>query len=87
MTKNCVQYITESKIFTANGQTDTNANSVLFINTGNANVTIDGLTLQPSQSWAIDGNFGEICVKVYHFQFVTGATNPALTVIYKRYLN
>lgn len=86
--KGCRQYITESKIFVKNGQTDTNANSVLFINTGNVNVTIDGLALQPSQSWSIEGNLNEICVKIYNFIFDTaGGTNPSLTVIYKRYLD
>lgn len=84
--KNCRRYITESKIFTSNNQTDTNANSVLFVNTGSVNVIIDGLTLQPSQSWAIDGNENELCIKVYTIQFAAG-TNPQLTVIYKRYVN
>ena len=81
----CVQYITETKIFTSGGQTDSNANSLLFVNTGSDPVNIDGLILQPSQSWAIDGNKDEILVKVYSFAF-TGNTGPSLTVIFKRYL-
>jgi hypothetical protein len=82
----CIQYITETKIFSQNGQTDTNANSVLFINTGADKVTIDGLMLQPSQSWSIEGNINEILIKVYNFNFLTN-NKPSLTVIYKRYVN
>jgi hypothetical protein len=85
MQMSCRQYITETKIYTQSGQTDTNANSVLFINTGSDNVNIDGLILQPSQSWAIDGNQDEILIKVYSFAFVTTAA-PSLTVIFKRYV-
>lgn len=80
-----IKYITETKIFLANNQTDTLANSVLFINTGQDSVNVDGLILQPSQSFEITGNAGEMCVKVYSFNFLT-TTAPQLTVIYKRYL-
>ncbi len=82
----CIQYITETKIFSANGQTDTNANSVLFINTGSDKIVIDGLLLQPSQSWSIEGNVNEILVKIYNFQFLS-FNKPSLSVIYKRYVN
>lgn len=81
----CIQYITETKIFSTSSQTDTNANSVLFVNTGAAPVVVDGLTLQPSQSWSIEGNVNEMLVKVYNFNF-TGSNTPQLTVIYKRYI-
>jgi hypothetical protein len=81
-----IQYITETKIFSSNNQTDTNANSVIFVNTGQDAVNVDGLILQPSQSWEITGNLNEILVKVYNFNFLT-TTAPQLTVIYKRYLN
>jgi len=81
----CQQYITETKIFYANNQTDTNCNSVIFINTGSVNVTVDNVLLQPSQSLAIDGNRDEMLVKVYHFSFASG-TNPQLTIVYKRYI-
>jgi len=81
-----IQYITETKVFASNNQTDTNANSVIFVNTGQDAVNVDGLILQPSQSWEITGNFNEILVKVYNFNFLT-TTAPQLTVIYKRYLN
>jgi hypothetical protein len=81
----CRQYTTETKIFSIASQTATNSNSVLFINTGNTTVNVDGLILQPSQSWSIDGNENEILIKTYSFSFGAG-TNPNLTVIYKRYL-
>lgn len=81
----CQQYITETKIFYANNQTDTNCNSVIFINTGSVNVTVDNVTLQPSQSLTIDGNRDEMNVKVYNFSFATGS-NPQLTVVFKRYI-
>ena len=81
----CQKYTTETKIFSANNQTDTNCNSVLFINTGSVNVNVDNVVLQPSQSLAIDGNRDEILVKVYEFNFTAG-TNPQLTVVFKRYL-
>lgn len=81
-----IKYITETKIFLAASQTDTYANSVIFINTGSDAVNVDGLVLQPSQSFEITGNQNEILVKVYSFNFLT-TTAPQLTVIYKRYLN
>lgn len=81
----CQQYITETKIFSSNNQTDTNCNSVIFINTGSVNVTVDNVLLQPSQSLAIDGNKDEILIKVYNFNFATGS-NPQLTIVFKRYI-
>lgn len=83
----CRQYTTETKQYTQNNSTATMCNSVLFINTGSCAVTIDGLTLQPNQSWSIDGNADEMNTKVYYFNFVVGGTNPQLTIIYKRYIS
>jgi hypothetical protein len=80
-----IKYITETKIFFQNSQTDTNANSVIFVNTGADSVNVDGLVLQPSQSFEITGNANEMLVKVYSFNFLT-TVGPQLTVIYKRYL-
>lgn len=79
------QYITETKIFFQSGSTDSNANSMLFVNTGTTNVNIEGLVLTPAQSWSIEGNDCEINVKTYYFQF-SGAGTNSLTVIYKRFL-
>jgi hypothetical protein len=81
----CRKYITETKIFSASGQTDTNANSVIFVNQGTSNVTVDGFLLTPNQSWNITGNENEINVKVYSFNFSGTGTNQ-LTVVLKRYV-
>lgn len=81
----CRKYITETKIFGQNGQTDSNANSVLFVNQGTSNVTVDGFLLTPNQSWAITGNENEILIKTYSFGFSGTGVNQ-LTVIFKRYV-
>lgn len=81
----CRKFITETKIFSASGQTDSNANSLIFVNQGTTNVTVDGFLLTPNQSWNISGNENEINVKVYTFAFSGAGTNQ-LTVIYKRYV-
>jgi hypothetical protein len=82
---NCKKFITETKIFSASSQTDTNANSVIFVNQGTSNVTVDGFLLTPNQSWNITGNENEINVKVYSFNFSGTGVNQ-LTVIFKRYV-
>ena len=81
----CQQYITETKLFYSNSQTDTNCNSVIFINSGSVNVTVDNVLLAPNQTLAIDGNRDEMLVKVYEFNFAAGS-NPQLTVVFKRYI-
>lgn len=82
---NCKKFITETKIFSASSQTDTNANSVIFVNQGTSNVTVDGFLLTPNQSWNITGNENEMNVKVYSFNFSGSGVNQ-LTVIFKRYV-
>lgn len=81
----CQRYITETKLFYSNNQTDTNCNSVIFINSGSVNVTVDNVLLAPNQTLAIDGNRDEMLVKVYEFNFAAGS-NPQLTVVFKRYI-
>jgi hypothetical protein len=81
----CKKYITETKIFSQSSQTDTNANSIIFVNQGTSNVTVDGFLLTPNQSWNITGNENEINVKVYSFNFSGTGVNQ-LTVIFKRYI-
>ena len=80
------QYTTETKVFNLAGQTDSNCNSILFINTGSTGVYVDGVLINSGQSFAIDGNRGEILVKTYSFNFVNQALSPNLTIVYKRYL-
>jgi hypothetical protein len=81
----CRQYITETKLFYSNNQTDSNCNSIIFINSGGVNVTVDNVVLAPNQTLAIDGNRDEMNVKVYNFNFAAGS-NPQLTVVFKRYI-
>jgi hypothetical protein len=81
----CQQYITETKLFYSNNQTDTNCNSIIFINSGSVNVSVDNVLLTPNQTLAIDGNRDEVLVKVYEFNFAAGS-NPQLTVVFKRYI-
>ena len=85
MFMSCRKYITETKIFSSNGQTDTNANSVIFVNQGTSNVTVDGFLLTANQSLNITGNVNEINVKVYNFNFSCAGINQ-LTVVLKRYV-
>ena len=81
----CRKYITETKVFSQSSQTDTNANSIIFVNQGTSNVTVDGFLLTPNQSWNITGNQDEVNVKVYTFNFSGSGVNQ-LTVILKRYV-
>jgi hypothetical protein len=79
-------YETITKIYSLSGQTDAFSNSLIFLNTGSAPVIIDGIVLQPSQSFSILGNYGEVNTKIYAFNF-KGNTARELTVIYKRYIS
>lgn len=85
MQMNCIRYTTETKVFITNGQTDTNCNSVIFVNTGQDVVNVDNLNLQPGQKLEISGNRDEVLIKVYTFAFST-FVQPSLTIIFKRYL-
>jgi hypothetical protein len=58
---------------------------VIFVNTGTSNVTIDGFTLAPNQSWNITGNADEMNIKVYSFNFSGSGVNQ-LTALFKRYV-
>lgn len=79
------KFTTDTKIFYANGQTDTDCNSIIFYNTGTNLVNVDGVVLQVGQQFRIDGNENEILVKTYSFYFI-GALVNELTVIYKKYI-
>lgn len=80
------QYITETKNFFVTGQTDSNCNTILFVNTGVSDVSVDGFTLTPNQSLSILGNRGEINVKTYQFTFADTTKVCKLTAIFKRYV-
>lgn len=79
------KFTTDTKIFYANSQTDTDCNSIIFYNTGTNLVNVDGVVLQVGQQFRIDGNENEILVKTYSFFFI-GALVNELTVIYKKYI-
>jgi hypothetical protein len=79
-------YITETKVFSVGGQTDSQCNSLLFVNTGTTDVYVDGFKLTSGQSWSILGNRGEINTKTYSFTFFEPKGTESLTVIYKRYV-
>ena len=68
----CVKFITETKIFQQSGQTDTNANSVIFVNQGTSNVTIDGFLLTPNQR----PNFVEMVSQLGIRILQTGKSRP-----------
>lgn len=80
----CVKYTTETKIITINGQVDSNCNSIIFLNTGNQNVFVDGIRITPGTSINITGNEGEMLIKTYSVLFSGGT--QSLTIIYKRYI-
>lgn len=79
-------YITETKVFTTSGQTESNCNSILFVNTGGPDIIIDGFKLTTGQSWSILGNRGEVNTKTYSFTIDDPKNVGQLTVIYKRYV-
>jgi hypothetical protein len=85
MQMSCRQYIIETKVFVLTGQTDTNCNSILFINSGTSTVTVEGVVLAVGQQFRVDGNLDEMLVKTLQFTFATGGVNQ-LTVVFKRYL-
>lgn len=85
MQMSCKQYTVETKVVTTNGSTDSNANSITFVNTGSVAVTVENIVLQPSQQLDIAGNENEVCIKIFYYSFATGA-NPSLSIIFKRYL-
>lgn len=80
------KYITETKVFYANSQTESNCNTILFVNTGTSAVVVDGFSLTSGQSLSILGNRGELNVKTYSFTFDPNDPKTSLTVIYKRYI-
>lgn len=78
------QYYTETRVYYNNGVVPSNCNSIIFVNTGTNPVSVDGLTLQPNQSFAITGNENEINTRSYDISF-SGAGSNGLSVIKKIY--
>lgn len=59
-----------------------NCNALTFLNIGTAAVTIDSLiVLQQGQSYAIDGNLGEVFgQQTFNIGFAAGGTNQMILI-------
>jgi hypothetical protein len=79
------KYRTEIQQYTSDYTLFSNCNSLAFINTGAAPVTIDKFVLAVGAALSIDGNENEINDTTYRISFA-GATNGVLTVIRKYYI-
>jgi hypothetical protein len=79
------QYIVDIQFY-AGSQINTipvGCNAILFINTGTANVVINGvLVITAGEFFAIDGNQDEVDMTLYRF-FFQGAGTQGLTVLRK----
>ena len=86
---NLIPYETITAEYRDSGYTISNCNSILFINTGTRQVSVDQVKLNPGQSLVIDGNVGELNVKQYSFifnpTFTPGTAIKSLTVVRKVY--
>lgn len=81
----CVKYTTQTDIVLTASQVESNCNSISFLNVGSDVVTVDNVRLLPGNSFDINGNFGEVNIKVYTVIFLT-TTNPQLAVVRKIYV-
>lgn len=81
----CKKFITETKILSNNTTVDSNCNSIVFYNTGTANVFVDGIKITPGTSFSFIGNFDEMNIKYYSILFAQIGM-PEITIIYKRYV-
>ena len=65
---------------------ESNCNSLVFINKGTSNVTIENVLLFPSQSLAIDGNLTEYTNQRFFVNFGTSTTGNNCVILRKRYI-
>ena len=61
-------------------------NSLVFINKGTSTVVIENVTLYPSQSLAIEGNYSEYTTQRYFVNFGTSTSGNNCVIIRKRYI-
>ena len=81
-----IKYHTQIEQYSQNTNIQSGFNSAVFINSGGCNLTLNGATLTPGQSLAIDGNANEIDVtNQYNVAFVLSGTNPMITIVKKIY--
>jgi hypothetical protein len=77
----------ETQSYNANGNIKSDCNAITFINYGANAVTIENnIVLQQGQSFAIEGNQGEITNKVFQINFAGSAAGNNLAVIRKVYV-
>lgn len=62
-------------------------NSLVFINKGTSNVSIESITLAPNQQFEISGNQGEYTMQRFFVNFGSSTTGNNVVVVRKRYLN
>ena len=58
----------------------TNCNSITFINLGTSVAYVENVSIQPSQSFAIDGNACEYTEQVVQINFDAGGNNNLVVV-------
>jgi hypothetical protein len=63
-----------------------NCNSLVFINKGTSNLTIENVLLYPSQSLAIEGNYSEYTEQRFFVNFGTSTTGNNCVILRKRYI-
>lgn len=84
--KGYVTYVVNMVNYTSPGTIESACNAIIFINKGTSITVINGIQIFPSESLAIDGNFGEVDVTNYNLNFVTAAGEyNSLVVVRKVY--
>jgi hypothetical protein len=82
-----VKYTTDENAYSNTQRVESNCNTLQFINYGTNDVLINNvIPLITNQTFTIEGNAGEICVRTFTLAFIdTGGTNNCV-VIKKNYL-
>lgn len=82
---NLQQFQEETQTFNAPSEIRSDCNAITFINTGTANVQINGVNLVPGAQLISPGNEGEINRTRYRLSF-SGVGSQVCTVIRKIYI-
>lgn len=75
----------ETQTYNAPSEIRSECNAITFVNTGGANVQINGINLTPGAQLVSQGNEGEMNVTRYRLSF-SGVGNEICTVIRKIYV-
>ena len=62
-------------------------NSLVFINKGSSNVSIESIALAPNQQFEISGNQGEYTMQRFFVNFGASTVGNNVVVVRKRYIN